>query len=412
MKICVAGGSSPFTAKFIDTLTSLARTNVGGNLTLHGRNQQALRAISAYARHQLAAYEWKVETSVKLCDAVSDADYVIHQIRYGGLELRAAGEQLCQRLGCVADETLGPAALLTAAYLVNPLRETCDILRQYAPHAWVLNLTNPLSVSTALMKRFGVDRLLGICELPQFTANVIAQEMDLQPLEMHWDYIGLNHRGFLFELRSGKVDLLGRLAERLPIQTLPYLDLDTLRSLNGVPTKYVMSCCMHPNRGPSFGRNLMSRSAALMDIRQQILDQLIGSPTATPPALELRYMQWYDQGVLPLLHALQNATSTQHVVNVVRPGASIAVECRSMVSNRGVTAMDAGPASAAIRHWVERFMIHESTLLENIELPLSKQRLLSVLSLDPSVQECTRQMVTELFQAIRWCHAHATHEIR
>src|SRR5689334_22207180 len=109
MKLAVLGGSSPFTVALCDALAARAGELPCGELALHGRNAERLDLVGEYARYRLEGLGWTVRTTTDASEALREATTIVHQVRYGGMELRRAGEQLCQAVSCHADETLGPA---------------------------------------------------------------------------------------------------------------------------------------------------------------------------------------------------------------------------------------------------------------------------------------------------------------
>jgi 6-phospho-beta-glucosidase len=210
-KLVVLGGSTPFTVGLIDALTAVAERLPVHELMLYGRHRRNLQLVACYARQQLEEIGWCVQSTTEIAQALTSATLIVHQIRYGGMEQRAACEAYCARVGVAADETLGPAALLSAMLSRPGLRATCLALRRYCPEAWVLNLTNPLSSVTALMLAAGVPRCIGLCELPWVTVQEAAQVLEAPATELEWSYGGLNHRGFIYQLRYQHRDLLREL---------------------------------------------------------------------------------------------------------------------------------------------------------------------------------------------------------
>src|SRR5271163_542825 len=144
-KLAILGGSSPFTAAFIDALAQAGYRLPPCALWLHGRNGQNLESISRYSAACLEPLGWSVNSTTLLREALEGAYIVIHQIRYGGLDGRAEDERIAAEYGAAADETLGPGALHSILRTVSELRSVSREIALSAPEAWVLNLTNPLS---------------------------------------------------------------------------------------------------------------------------------------------------------------------------------------------------------------------------------------------------------------------------
>jgi 6-phospho-beta-glucosidase len=102
VRLTVLGGSTPFTVPLVEELAN--RVPAPGLLRLHGRDQSALEAVAGFARHRLGP-GWDVETRTDVAAALSGAEVVVHQVRYGALSGRHDDEQLAQVLGVPSDET-------------------------------------------------------------------------------------------------------------------------------------------------------------------------------------------------------------------------------------------------------------------------------------------------------------------
>ncbi|HET6763333.1 MAG TPA: hypothetical protein VFH27_06665, partial [Longimicrobiaceae bacterium] len=88
-RVAVLGGSTPFAAGLVDALAQEAGLPPC-HLVLHGRDAQGLEAVAAYARAWLGPLGWRVEGAQTVEGAVDGAAVVIQQIRFGGMEGRAA----------------------------------------------------------------------------------------------------------------------------------------------------------------------------------------------------------------------------------------------------------------------------------------------------------------------------------
>ncbi|RUU25369.1 6-phospho-beta-glucosidase, partial [Mesorhizobium sp. M6A.T.Ca.TU.002.02.2.1] len=178
-RVCVLGGSSPFTVALVDAIEgSEALSHRLGEwvLILQGRNVQNLDAVAHYARHRLGAFGTSVISTTDLDAALADAEIVIVQTRFGGLEARADDELFASELGCIADETLGPCGLLSGFRQIRPVDDLAIRMKAICPGAFVVNMINPLSLTTAMMLRHGLA-VVGICELPLATLEAFARAL-------------------------------------------------------------------------------------------------------------------------------------------------------------------------------------------------------------------------------------------
>lgn len=385
-KLTVLGGSSPFTVALVDALADAAEAKasvVPMHLSLTGRNTDHLGCIAAYAKARLDGHGWSCTTSTDAARALDGADIVIHQIRYGDLALRGAGERLCHALGVASDETLGPAALLTAVRSRGAIERTVTLIRHHCPRAWVLNLTNPLSLVTAMIGR-ELPRCVGLCELPTATVRQAAAALNIDAETFEWDYQGLNHRGFIVRLTQNEEDLMPRLVERLASNadgrnpaTIGGITSACIAELGALPLKYFGLILRHDHAAPG-------RADFLADLRRQIVQQLRADATRSPPAARQRDQAWYPLAVVPMLKAIGSTRPSVQVVNRLCDD-DLVWELKAPVSCAGVGApLRAAPPGPVVAHWLDRFRQHEQAAAQAMAVP-TRQHLRRALEADPAL---------------------------
>jgi 6-phospho-beta-glucosidase len=386
LRLAVLGGSSPFAASLVDALAGAGEELGPGTLVLHGRRLDALAAVGTYARRLLGPEGWQVDWTRDLGTAAEGASVVLHQIRYGGLEGRRDDERLAEDLGCPADETLGPGGLLAAIRMAPALRLTAAELQRANPDAVVLNLTNPLSCSTALLASAGVRRVVGLCELPHTTLAVACHLLRVPEREVTWAYAGLNHRGFIYRLDHGRRNLLAELPERLGGALLGGIGADAIRDLSALPLKYFALFGRGAPRPPR-------RADFLRVLRERVLQELEEDPDRTPPSLGLRSLNWYPQSVVPVLRALHADAAEPAVVNL--PAAhGIVRELRATVSRGGIVPEAAPPPPATVAAWLSRFEEHERCVVAAAAEP-TRRAVAAAVEADALVPEQLRRRAVQ-----------------
>jgi 6-phospho-beta-glucosidase len=375
VNLAILGGSTPFTVPLIDELTELAP----GRLALHGRDTAALEAVRAYAAATLVPRGWHVIGTTSLDQALEACEVVVHQIRYGGLAGRAEDEQLARSLGVPADETLGPAGLQAALRAAPALRLTAAEIVRCSPNALVLNLSNPLSQTTAIFAAAGL-RVWGLCELPTLTADRLAAGLGATASRLGWSYTGLNHRGFLHDFTFD--------GERLPLNfadAAAHLEVTSVEiaSTGAVPLKYFG---LFDGRAP----HGIGRAAQLETIRAAALAELTAVPDARPDALSRRDMPWYSTIVGPVLRAIETAEPLTTVLNLpVEDG--LVRERRVVVGGPDFVDLAGQAPPELSRRWLDIFDCHERAALAAVADP-SAVTLAAALEADPlmSAADCAK----------------------
>ena len=353
MQLSVLGGSSPFILGFFKAL-SKNPVPAFNRVVIHGRNTNTIMALLQFVRVQLP--EITCTGTTLLSEACSGAHLILHQIRYGGLEGRADDEEYAILQNLPPDETLGPSALRAALRMEPDLRRVSRSIAAFAPSAKVVNLTNPLSLSTSIMNSEGLD-VVGICELPAQTGTRIETLLGIPKGTLRFEYSGLNHRGVMHNFRYANQDLTDDVVRIPEIQQSCGLCETQLREFGAVPTKYYRLFSQNaPVSSPG-------RAKALAILRQRIIDDLKPIRGVWPTALSERAQPWWDQAVIPLLKAQTQLTSESQIINLVGKN-NIAREGRCMVSSRELRWIGSPVPTGRSVEFLEACEKHETACLQ------------------------------------------------
>lgn len=116
-------------------------------------------------------------------------------------------------------------------------------VRAVAPDAWVINFTNPAGMVTEAMAAVLGARVIGICDSPVGLVRRAARAAGVDPDAVDYDYVGLNHLGWLRGLGHRGRDLLpGLLADDEALGSFEegrLFGARWLRALGSLPNEYL-----------------------------------------------------------------------------------------------------------------------------------------------------------------------------
>lgn len=172
------------------------------------------------------------------------ADFIFTSIRAGGAEARARDEAVAISHGIVGQETVGPAGFAMAIRTIPPMVEYARAAARLAPRAWIVNFTNPVGIVTQAVAAATGGRIIGICDTPTELFEEIAHALGVPSAACHFDYVGLNHLGWVREVyHRGEPMLASLLAgPDEPLERLyraPLFPAAFLRELGLLPTEYL-----------------------------------------------------------------------------------------------------------------------------------------------------------------------------
>jgi 6-phospho-beta-glucosidase len=177
--------------------------------------------------------------------AFRGADFIFAAVRIGGTKGRIIDERTALDLGVLGQETVGPGGLAYALRTVPFMTELARTIRDVAPEAWVINFTNPAGIVTEAMRTVLGDRVVGICDTPigLMRRAVAATGASTAQGLVTFDYVGLNHLGWLRSVSVDGVDVLPRLLESdtalESIEEARLMGFDWVRSLGALPNEYL-----------------------------------------------------------------------------------------------------------------------------------------------------------------------------
>ncbi|MDB5128464.1 hypothetical protein [Mucilaginibacter sp.] len=374
-KLVILGGSSPFTIQLIDQFVSKNFTQVS-HLVLYGRNDKRLELIANYSRHHLTKAGWYVESNIDLDNALEGAEVIIHQNRYGGLEGRLEDELFAQQFGFTADETLGPCGLKSAIRMAPCLKALAKKILALCPGALLINLTNPLSIAVSILHHWGVKKVLGVCELPTVTFVKVAEIIKLPASQINWDYTGLNHRGFIYNLTFAGETLFPKFLEKISSSGFNGFTRTEIEDLGAIPLKYFHLF--------SQSHHAEGRALQVKLIGDRIIRELSLKTNLSPESLKDRNMDWYEKGVIPLLNAINSMNPQPLVINMANE-TGITIESKTLISKGAIETIRSAQIPVRVLKWIEIFLEHEKAVLK-AALDPTPQNVKEALERDPLIR--------------------------
>lgn len=245
MKLTIIGGGGFRVPQIFEALSAETETVRITELCLFDADPQRVATIASVLAQMAPSLPRppKVTTAAELDDAVADAAFIFSAMRIGGTEGRTLDERIALNLGVLGQETTGPGGLAYALRTLPAARDLAERVAKLAPEAVVINFTNPAGIITEAMREALGDKVIGICDTPIGLMRRAVDAVGSTPDAVDFDYIGLNHLGWL---RSLKVDGVDRLPALLAddsalekIEEARLMGFDWIRALGAIPNEYL-----------------------------------------------------------------------------------------------------------------------------------------------------------------------------
>ena len=146
----IGGGSRGWAWTF---MTDLALDDqLSGEVRLYDIDPAAAEANKVIGNHLMsredAKGEWTFEVYPTLESVLEGCDFVVISILPGTFDEMQSDVHLPERVGCwqSVGDTAGPGGIVRALRTIPMFVEIAQAIRRYAPDAWVINYTNPMSL--------------------------------------------------------------------------------------------------------------------------------------------------------------------------------------------------------------------------------------------------------------------------
>jgi 6-phospho-beta-glucosidase len=320
-------------------------------IVLLGRSEQKLAAVSNVCARmaQDARPGMSIEATTDVRAGLWRVDYVLNQVRVGGLEAREHDETFPQKLGLPGEETVAPGGFANALRTLPVVLTYMQLIGEVAPDAIVLNLTNPAGIVQYAAERYTHANVISLCDSPIALTNELSRLVQRSGAEVACGYFGMNHLGWVVSLCDAERDLMDLALERVDAMQLG-VDASFIRASRAIPLPYARFY-LHPERVLEQQQGRMPRGRQLQLLEQDLLTQYArleqeASPaTAAATAVAKRGAVWYAAIIVPLLDALVNGRALTLIASVrntqlipwLPPQTIVEVPCR--VHRQGLQAL-------------------------------------------------------------------------
>src|SRR5699024_7137555 len=166
MKLVILGGAGMRTPLLIKGLSKHNDIQFD-EVVLFDKNEKKLLMMSEIIdyiiKQQKLSFSLTVTTDIR--KAVAKADFIYSAIRVGEAESRVKDEKIALKHGVLGQETTGPVGFAMALRTIPVMLEYSKVINELAPHAWLLNFTNPAGLITQALNTYGAHKkVIGICD--------------------------------------------------------------------------------------------------------------------------------------------------------------------------------------------------------------------------------------------------------
>jgi 6-phospho-beta-glucosidase len=329
LKIAVIGAGSTYTPELLDGFIRRKDRLTVAELRLMDIDEEKLSVISALAERMFkkTGLGPSLITTGDLDRALEGADYVIAQIRVGGLAARIRDEKIPLKYGLMGQETTGIGGMMNALRTIPVILDLARRMERLCPRATLINFSNPSGLVAEAVANRTTVRMWGLCNGP---INMVRHLQSLLPLgvkNFDYDFVGLNHLCWITAAYADGVDMLPPLiAQGTGAATLKNIDgidypSDLRSAVPYLPVAYLNYFYFRNQELRTLQGAIKSRGEVVQEIEKELLTSYRDpNMNEKPVSLEKRGGALYSEAAVSLIEAVENDTGTVHVIDVPNRG--------------------------------------------------------------------------------------------
>jgi 6-phospho-beta-glucosidase len=369
LNVCVIGGGSTYTPELIEGFADRESGLPVGRLTLMDIDPARLEVVGGLAQRMLEAAESDIELRLATdrSEALAEADYVLTQIRVGGMSARIRDERIPLKYGVVGQETTGPGGFAKALRTIPVMLDVAADMRRVAPSARLINFTNPSGLITQAIWTYTDVKTIGLCNSPVGAQSAIAELLSVDPARIRLDWVGLNHLSWVRGVHLDGRDVIDDVIEKaIAGDLLPPFSPELLRALRMLPNDYLDYYYNTDRVVREQQAAEKTRGEIVLEVERDLL-RMYEDPTLTtkPEELEQRGGAHYSGAAVGLIRALESDVGETQIVDTPNRGAisglpdDAVIEIPCVIDRRGVQPIPGAPLPASIRGLVQSVKAYE-----------------------------------------------------
>ena len=383
IKIAVIGAASSYTPELFSNLIDFRGQLDVEQVTLMDPNLEKVTLIAEVSRRLLEGSDMRIQivTTQERKEAIAGADFIILQIRVGGLAARIRDERLPMEFGLVGNETTGAGGFACALRTIPVAVDIGRDIEQISPQAWLMNLSNPAGIVTEAILKHTRVHTIGFCNIPINTQYDLGKVLHVPPSRIRLDSIGLNHLSWVRGAYVDEQEMLQPLIEKTRSRrSVLYreglvdelIDPEWLQSLRMIPGWY-LRYFYYPEQVLEEDRRRVRSYGEEDLLAEEKLMQIFSTTGYNQEARQILASKGGAQYYLPVLHVIDSMIYDRGelVIVDVRNGSALpdlppegCVEIPARISNQAVEPIPLGPLPLCVRGLVQSVKAYEELTIQ------------------------------------------------
>lgn len=372
LKVCVIGAGSTYTPELIEGFIVRKKEMPLSHIALMDIDKAKLNIVGSLAKRMVekAGIPAKVVLTTDRKKAVEGADFVLSQIRVGGIPARIRDEHIPLEFGVLGQETTGPGGFAKALRTIPVMLDIARDIEKHAPGAWWINFTNPSGIITETLLKHSRTKIIGLCNVPIGMTKNLATKLECKPEDLLLTYVGLNHLSWITKVCRRGEDVTKQ-AVKLSLKGRAKEDAAWMRVNGIIPNGYLHYYYARDAVLEAQKKAEKSRGEIVQEVEAQLLEQYKNpNLKKKPKELEKRGGAHYSTAAVSLASAIYNNKRELHIVNTRNNGTipclppDCAIETTCVVDGTGAHPLAIGDIPLEIRGLLQAVKSYEELTVE------------------------------------------------
>lgn len=387
LTLTVIGGGSTYTPELVEGIIKNNETFPVRDLRLMDIDEKKLNIVGNLVKRMID--KAKVPISLTLTtgrrNALEGADFVVTQIRVGGIKARIRDERIPLEFGLIGQETTGAGGFANALRTIPVMLSIARDIEKFTNNAWLINFTNPSGIVTEALLKYSNVKVIGLCNVPinflyRF-ANILGADVN----DLLLDYVGLNHLSWVRKVYLRGQDVTLEVLEKIK-EGLPDKEKEVIDILSMIPNSYLRYYYFKDEVLESLKSAEKTRGEIVLEVEKELLKKYQDENLDEKPLeLSQRGGAHYSDAAVELMKSIYLDKKDIQIVNVMNNGSiedlpdDAVVEVSCVISSNGAIPLATGRLEPSIRGLVQTVKYYEQLTIESAvegDIVKAKQALL------------------------------------
>lgn len=360
MKISIIGGGSAYTPGLAEGLVAIHKEVPFTEVSLMDIDGPKLKIVGDVVHKIITDYNpnIKVTLTEDRVEAINGSEFILCQIRVGGLKGRVIDEKIPLKYNCIGQETVGAGGFAMALRSIPVMMDIAKDIENYAPTAWLINYANPSGMVAQALAKHSIINAISICDVPIGIQHFIAKALGLPREMVSLDYVGLNHLGWFRKVIVDGQDITPKLKQMIKgVNVGKMLSIDDEKTieetemamkifskLGVIPSPYIQYYYLQRESLEKQLASPKTRGEVVQEIEKELLTHFGEVVKSGEEKLwKARGGQWHAELMVRMLSTIHNDKKEEYIINVINNGSvpgmgqNDCVEIPCILDKNGIT---------------------------------------------------------------------------